>query len=765
MADDDVKVKGKGDIGKEVDLTTDPIPSDQLINTREEMDEHDFIGETENDRILAECVMNMDEASSYWRESFNVFESDLEFLYEDQWPDDAKEARQNRPMLTLNQLPQYIFSVVNEARRTKFDINVKQIAGKNLKMYDQETLNKPYTRSQIMEGLVRDIEYRSKAHDKYCTALQHSAETGLGWLRVNVKQSPDDPWNNELKVEVIKDRFSVLYEPPDGRDDDYDAARYVGMYWDMDKLDFKAKFGDHIDTTSLPSHNRFGDASRFRRGFWSARKDTVRVCDYWWKEPMERVVMELIAVSEDGMPDRLTVYEDEVKDVIDEMKEYGYQVTRRKKIMSHKVKFIRCVFNHILEGPLDWPSMHLPIVPVMGRVVDLPSQTVYLSLHRYSHDSMRMVNYWYSAATEKMALTPKEPFVLTAEQIAGYKDYWEDETKNRQYLLYNSEEGAPPPQRSSTSGMAQGELQMLTATTQIMQDTMGIHNARLGQRTNEVSGIALENRQEQGQTNTYDFIDNVSRAVVHIGQILVDMIPRIYTGDVARQVILPDDTTIQIDLNRSIEDRETGKVVKINTMDYARFSCRVATGPSNATLREDFTTIMMEWGRTDPQGLSLVRDLLAANMDIPNASAFAERFKAAVPRELLSPEDQERTPQPQPTIDQQIAQLQAQADMKKAEAEIVKAQAEVEKAKMSLQSFQYRAEGDMAKRDTVIEQGLNKADDYGAQAALQGIEAANNAEAADRDAASQQQANQESQMGDIETMVKKMVAKALADQV
>ena len=765
MKEDDVKIKGKGKIGSDVDLRIDPIPSDRLMNVREEMADEEP-SDSENGRILEQCISDMDEASSYWQEMYDTFREDLSFLYEEQWPEEAREARQNRPMLTLNQLPQYIFGVVNQARRTKFDINVKQIAGKNLKMADQETMNKPYTRSQIMEGLVRDIEYRSKAHNKYCTALQHSCETGLGWLRVNINQSDEDPWNNEIKVESVRDRFSVLYDPPDGMDASYADARYCGLYWDMERDEFKAKFGEHTGTTPI-GDNRHGGANRYSRGFWREHKDTVRVCDYWWKEAMERECLELIAKGQDGTPDRLVLWRDEVEKVLDELKGYGYEITRRKKILSHKVKFIRCVYNNILEGPLDWPSMHLPIVPVYGREIDLPERCVYLSLHRFAHDSMRMVNYWYSAATEKMALSPKEPFVMTTEQIAGLQEYWEDQTKNRQYVLYNHEPEVPAPQRQSTSGMAQGELQMLNATRQIMQDSMGIHDAQLGQKSNEVSGVALESRQEQGMTNTFDFIDNLSRAVVQVGEILVDMIPRIYTGDIAKQVILPDDTTIQIDLNRSIQDEQTGKVVKINTMDYARFSCRVATGPSNATLREDFTTIMMEWGRTDPEGLSLVRDLLAANMDIPNASAFAERFKAAVPRQLLSKEDQEKLPEPQPTMDQKIAQMQAQADMKKAEAEIVKAQAEVKKAEIQLKSFEYRAQGDRAKADVEIEKGLNKSDEHASKMALEGIQSANERMAAgeERDAAAQEQEqqNEEQMQKQIETLVKKAVAEALAN--
>ena len=84
----------------------------------------------------------------------------------------------------------------------------------------------------------------------------------------------------------------------------------------------------------------------------------------------------------------------------------------------------------------------------------------------------------------------------------------------------------------------------------LLQDTIGVHDASIGKRSNEVSGVALQERQERGDLGTYDFIDNLAKAVVRVGEILVDMIPRCYTTDYVRRVILPDDSEIMVDLNQ-----------------------------------------------------------------------------------------------------------------------------------------------------------------------------------------------------------------------
>ena len=251
--------------------------------------------------------------------------------------------------------------------------------------------------------------------------------------------------------------------------------------------------------------------------------------------------------------------------------------------------------------------------------------------------------------------------------------------------------------------MAQGELQLIAQSRSLLQDTIGVHDASLGRRSNEVSGVALEKRQERGDLGTFDFIDNLAKAIVRVGEILVDMIPRVYTTDFVRRVILPDDSEIFVDLNREVKDEETGRMIRVFSLDYARYSCRVDVGPASKTQREEFVKMMIEWGRSDPEGFTMFRDLVVANMDIPQARVIAQRMKAAVPRHLLSEEDQEAIPPPEPTIQDKIAEMQAQAAMKQAEADIKKADA-------GARSSELRAESDAARLQFEQEKGLNRAE-------------------------------------------------------
>ena len=59
---------------------------------------------------------------------------------------------------------------------------------------------------------------------------------------------------------------------------------------------------------------------------------------------------------------------------------------------------------------------------------------------------------------------------------------------------------------------------------------IGLYDASLGARSNETSGRAIMARQREGDVSTFHFIDNVRRSIRHTGRILLDLIPRVYTG-------------------------------------------------------------------------------------------------------------------------------------------------------------------------------------------------------------------------------------------
>ena len=59
-----------------------------------------------------------------------------------------------------------------------------------------------------------------------------------------------------------------------------------------------------------------------------------------------------------------------------------------------------------------------------------------------------------------------------------------------------------------------------------MQTIIGLHDASLGRESNEKSGKAIIARQNAGTTSTFQFPDNLGRALEKMGRDCVEAIPR-----------------------------------------------------------------------------------------------------------------------------------------------------------------------------------------------------------------------------------------------
>lgn len=682
----------------DVDLTKEPLPSDAPVDTKSKEGEESF---TPEEQLLRQTNARLEHGWSWWDKIYLTGREDVRFCYEDQWPDYAKAGRKNRPMLTMNMLPEFVNQVVGQARQAKFGIQIQQLSGKNDLMADASGKSN-YQRSQVMEGLIRDIEMRSKAHHEYCRGLQHAVEAAVGWLMIYTMQPVDDPFNIELRIRHLKHRWSALIDP-NAEKEDFSDAEWCSNAADIPKDEFLERWPD-VPPASFSGGGSASGRNRSQSGsYWQGAEESVRATDFWWREPMQREALEL--VSREDETSRLVLYKDEFEPVLDELKDEGYEVQRSEKVDSFRVKYMRCIYNHILEGPHDWPSSMLPLIPVLGRKVNLDRFDTYIGLLRYAHDPQRMFNFWASAATERVALSPRNPYIAPASAIRGHEQKWENMyTNNEPVLLYEYEPDMPPPRREPPATMPAAELQLLGQSRSTLQDTIGMHEAALGQRSNETSGVAIQRRQQAGHSSTFEFLDNTAMAITRVGEVLVDMIPRIYTANQARRIVMPDDSTVMIHLNHEIEDRQTGKKFKINSLDFARYACRVTLGPATTTQREEFVELMMEWGRSDPEGFRVVKDLVVANMDFPMAREIAARLRVQVPRHMLSPEEQEKLPPEEPTPAQELAMLQAKAEQAKAEADMATAQSNVRIAELRVQSEQLRLEFEK-------EKGLNKQED------------------------------------------------------
>ena len=77
-----------------------------------------------------------------------------------------------------------------------------------------------------------------------------------------------------------------------------------------------------------------------------------------------------------------------------------------------------------------------------------------------------------------------------------------------------------------------------------MKATTGIYDASLGAKGNETTGRAIQARQQSSNLTVMHFLDNLERSFRQGGNIIEEMIPKIY--DTEREVtILGQDVEIQ----------------------------------------------------------------------------------------------------------------------------------------------------------------------------------------------------------------------------
>ena len=710
-------------------LVEKPLDSDAPIKG-----EFDAAPRNEEAEFIQMMRDRMSRSYSFWRPLFDAAEEDVEFIYGSQWNPDVLAERQDaeRPALSINIVQKVIASIRGAMDETQYAIHVAQRGGIRATA-PLEGGGRELPFSEIMEGRVRDIEDRSCARDQYGGAGQQMVEGGFSWLRVRAIRPYDDPFNMDFRIEHVPDRWSCLDDAAAERHDRQDAR-----WWCITKKFSKEEFEAHWPGkmwTAYPFD--YGYDRRFRD--WWGRESDTRVVDYFWKEPMKREAIRMIRQPQTPAappgpppllgqqpggqpppgpggappaaapapaqpqqpppkpppPEEMVVFKDEVEDWLDELTEdMGFEIVERMDVKSYKIKMVRASAMEVLEGPKDWPGQYLPYSLCHGRWVDMPGEVLLIGAARYVKDAQRLTNVWMTAGTERVAASARFMMLVTTAQLkGGLKAEWDNMHRDpRQYLQYEFEEGHPPPTPISGPGIPVAELQMMQVGKQAIEDVTGWTEAAQGQRSNETSGTAILRRQQASSRMYGEFTENLRKSIEQIGRILVEVIPRTDTTDSIKRLVMGDGSEGLIRLNHKVTDEETQKVRLIASLSLARYSCRVKAGALYSSQAEHFANMLIEWGKTDPEGFRLVRDVVMDNLDFPGASIAANRFRAQVPAHFLTPEQQARLPKPEPSPEQQLQQLELQARQKEAEAKIAVAEKTLAAAQTGTESMRDRLE-------------------------------------------------------------------------
>jgi hypothetical protein len=554
---------------------------------------------------------------------------DLKFGAGDQWPVTLQNSRnlESRPCITVNKVDNYCRQVSNQQRQQRPRIKV-HATNTHEDMVDAQTIS----------GIIRHIEVNSNADHAYDNAFEYAVRMGWGYMRVRTDYISEDSFDQEIYIDPVDNPFTVYFDPNSVAPDGSDADRCL-ITTMMLKEEFRKLYPDADDGGTSFTQRGTGDS----QSEWITKED-IRLAEYYYTV-REKATLYLLS-------DGTATFADD-KDFYKRLEAYGITVVDKRDSFKKTIKYCKMTAVEILEER-DWAGKYIPIVPVYGRHIVIGDKRKKFGMIRYAKDPQRMYNFWQTAITEGVALAPKAKWLIAEGQDEGHESDWANANiKSFPVLRYKQTDidgrPAPVPSRLQPEPPQAGIMAAAMGVDNDIKNIMGVFDpAQLGQ--GNISGKALNGQQQQVDLTNFDYYDNLTRSISHVGKICLDLIPKIYDTERVMRIIGDDGKPELLTINQI---DSVGRV--LNDISVGQYDVVMETGPGYNSKRQEAVDNMLPLLAAAPELMQVAGDLVFRNMDWPGADIIADRLAAANPMAQI--DDKSKVP---PQVQMQLAMSQKQ---------------------------------------------------------------------------------------------------------
>lgn len=627
--------------------------------------------------IISEALKRFEDAKRFDHDERLAARDDVAFsqVEGEQW-DKRFRTNKQRPKFEINRIQHAINQVVGEFVNNEVGTKVRPSSSEAT-----EGIAETYT------GLIRNIYACSNFSKTQVETLKEVCNGGFGAWRVRTDYMDADSFDQDACVEWIPDALASVWLDPFDKDPLKRNSRYGFIIEDIPRAQFMAQYPN----ATMASFERLPEYQRLRKSDWLS-DNAVRVAEYFRKVPKKKRLLQ--------MSDGKTYWFDDVKDVLDEWAEDdGIVVTRERTVDHYDIEWCKINGNEVLEGPRVWPgTKYIPIIPVYGFHYWINGTFTFRGMVRFAKDAQRIYNYLTSAKIEAAANSPKDPIFVTPEQVGEFEDQYKHfNLRNTPFLFYNPDDGHPPPFRLGPPPVQQALIDQGMQAERDIQATIGRNDTALGNVPmtpgSGPSGAAIGKVQHASDVGQQELFGNLADAVEHTGQILVDLIPKIYDHEKQVRILKPDGTTEFVPVNEETTDVQSGKNVLTNDLNQGKYDVTVTLGPTFSTQRQETLQMLQELGAQNPQFMQATADLLVKALDHPLGDEIEHRIRQQMLKQgFVEPNEREREQQkekqantpPNPVEQMQFEALKLQLQQQAAqvdflEAQILKEQAQAQK--------------------------------------------------------------------------------------
>jgi hypothetical protein len=569
----------------------------------------------------------INQAKDHWSAQYNRVSNHLKYASGDMWDSNIKKARDedDRPSMVVNLVKPKINKIVNPMRINKVGMRV-ELPSKQLAV--------------LVNDKLRSIEKKSRADEGYQVAFECAVTSGIGWVHVILDYLNDETTDVEPRIKGVVNPTSVFLDPYSEEMDGSDAMwGFIMSYIDKDIAE--DEYGE-ISETNSPDE-QIADGSMY--GDWLVPDNSVAEMIFY--EIVEEELTRYFFAGGEYMTEGDEDFNEEMKD----------QAENERKIRKRKLICYKFIGGKEVDKT-EFDCNYIPLIPVYGdRILTAGESDIkFAGQVHWNKDLNDMFNFYKSSELELVTNAPKNPWVAEESSIENYEDDWaESNTRPKGVLKYRSivRNGVqvPAPFRADNVAQTQSIVQASNQAIADMDITSGVSQAMMGGGVGAgvESAMAILTKESSAEVTTAQYIDNLSLSLEQICRVVLNLLT--YASDVDREESMVTENGQMYSLETNFKEILTPKLM-------SQLDVSVHGGSAYEGRRKEAMASMLSLGQMHPQGVGIVADLIAKNMDHPISDEASKRFELALP-EGMKPEQGDNPPDPRATALLQ----QAQQDM------------------------------------------------------------------------------------------------------
>jgi hypothetical protein len=607
-------------------------------------------------KICGDIRKSVENWRKYFRENIQQYHDYHNFVLGSQWEDDEEQLLKNYNKIPLqfNKLAPLMNHLLGEQMMNT--PNLQAVPDDDV--VDEQTVS-------VRQALVKEISLDSNAKTVYQIAFQQAAIGGFGAYLVGTDYKNNKSFDQVPIIKSYRDATKCFWdvgcESPCKTD-----GMISGAYVRMSRQLFAKKYGKKLEGSIPPTVTETEDDSY--ASFKWCDDESITITEAYKRKLIKSQLHEL-SNGETITSKELTKFQTIVVDNIsqEDAEEQGrlppgeyinfngepVTIVQSRSIIEYKTTWYKIAGDYVLDET-PFPSQQLPVVFVdQNSYYDKTGKQVTRPFVKDARDAQRFINYLGTQIAYLIKISRYDQFMASRANVKSPKTQliWKNPSIIQGAIIYDvDKEGGTKPEQLRPPELPISLIQQYERALQDIQTSTGIYDTKVGEQGNENSGAAIDARTRQGAYNTYIVFNSLNRAIAVGGEIIDEMIPKLFDTERKVTLELPDQGRKTVTLNQQADEYGSGVS---NDMSKGTFKIRLMPGPSYEGQKAESLQAMQLLLNAHPEIFTLIADLYAQNLPVPNVIELVNRLRTIVPPEVMQagktgkPVQQDKGPPPE----------------------------------------------------------------------------------------------------------------------